>query len=162
MGKIYLLCGKICSGKTCYARQLKEKYGAVILSMDELTCALINNEQGSFYDAFTRKAGLYLRSIAAETAAAGANVILDWGFWTRESRAEMSDFLNRSDVPYEWHYVDVPDALWQANITERNSRVLAGNGGADFFVDEGLLNKLLSLFDAPARAEMDVWYTPSR
>lgn len=160
MGKIYLICGKICSGKTCYARRLKEKHGAVILSMDELTCALINNEQGSFYDALTRRAGLYLRSIAAETARAGANVILDWGFWTRESRADMSDFLNRSDVPYEWHYVDVPDALWQANIRERNSRVLAGNGGADFYVDEGLLNKLLSLFEAPGRAEMDVWYIP--
>ena len=49
MRTIHLICGKICSGKTCYARRLKEKHGAVILSMDELTCALINNEQGSFF-----------------------------------------------------------------------------------------------------------------
>ena len=162
MGTIHLICGKICSGKTCYARLLKDKHGAVILSMDELTYALISNEQGSFYDALILRASLYLRKIAAETAAAGANVILDWGFWTRESRADMSGFLSRSGVPYAWHYVDVPDEMWQANIAERNRRVLAGRGGADLFVDEGLLNKLLSQFEAPDRAEMDVWYIPTR
>ena len=32
MARIILICGKICSGKTYYARQLKEKYNAVILS----------------------------------------------------------------------------------------------------------------------------------
>ena len=46
MARIILICGKICSGKTYYARQLKEKYNAVILSTDEATYDLINNEQG--------------------------------------------------------------------------------------------------------------------
>lgn len=162
MGKVFLICGKICSGKTYYANQLKEKYNAVILSTDEMTFDLINNEQGEFYDSFAPKANLYLRKKAVEIAAAGANVILDWGFWTRENRAEISDFLKISDVPYEWHYIDVDHALWQKNIEERNNRILAGKGGSDFFVDEGLLKKLLSMFEAPAQDEIDVWYTPER
>lgn len=158
MGKVFLICGKICSGKTYYAKLLKEKYNAVILSTDEMTFDLINNEQGEFYDLFSQKANLYLRKKAVEIARAGANVILDWGFWTRDNRAEISDFMKISDVPFEWHYIDVDNDIWQKNIEERNNRILAGNGGSDFFVDEGLLKKLLSMFEAPARDEIDVWY----
>ena len=55
MARIILICGKICSGKTYYARQLKEKYNAVILSTDEATYDLINNEQGEFYNTCGRK-----------------------------------------------------------------------------------------------------------
>ena len=37
MAKVYLICGKICSEKTWYARKLRERVGAVILSTDEVT-----------------------------------------------------------------------------------------------------------------------------
>lgn len=158
MGKVFLICGKICSGKTYYANQLKEKYNAVILSTDEMTFDLINNEQGEFYDSFSRKANLYLRKKAAEIAEAGANVILDWGFWTREDRIDISTYLQSCDISYEWHYIDVDDDTWNRNIEERNKRIEEGNGGSDFYVDEGLLNKLLSMFEAPDRDEIDVWY----
>ena len=63
MGKVYLICGKICSGKSYYAKSLKEKYNAVILSTDEVTYDLINNEQGEFYkrgDHSPRKNGFCL------------------------------------------------------------------------------------------------------
>ena len=46
MAKVILICGKICSGKSYYARKLKEKEHAVILSRDEMTYELITiNEQ---------------------------------------------------------------------------------------------------------------------
>lgn len=61
MAKIFLLCGKICSGKTYYARQLKGKYSAVILSTDEVTFDLIENEQGEYYNVFAERVNLYLR-----------------------------------------------------------------------------------------------------
>lgn len=34
MAKVIAICGKICSGKTWYARQLREQEQAVILSCD--------------------------------------------------------------------------------------------------------------------------------
>lgn len=55
VGRIYLICGKICSGKSCYAKWLREKYNAVILSTDEATYDLINNEQGEFYNVFAKR-----------------------------------------------------------------------------------------------------------
>lgn len=37
------------------------------------------------------------------------------------------------------------------------SKFKNGNGGYDFYVDEGLLNKMLSKFEEPKREEMDIW-----
>ncbi|MCM1257708.1 MAG: ATP-binding protein [Roseburia sp.] len=158
MKKVILICGKICSGKTYYAKELKEKYNAVILSTDEVTYELIQNEQGEFYNIFAARVNQYLRKKSIEIVRAGANVILDWGFWTRQNRTEISAFLASNDVSYEWHYMDINDKLWRENIEERNHRILEGNGGSDFFVDEGLLNKMLSMFEEPREEEMDIWH----
>ena len=160
MGRIILICGKICSGKTYYARQLREQYNAVILSTDEATCDLINNEQGEFYNIFAERVNRYLRKKAAEIAGAGANVILDWGFWTAAGRKEISDYFRSRQIEIEWHFVDVPDDLWRRNIAERNRRITEGKGGSDFYVDEGLLRKLLDNFEKPERTGMDVWFIP--
>lgn len=158
MGKVFLICGKICSGKSYYARTLKEKHNAVILSTDEATYDLINNEQGEFYDAFAQKVNCYLRKKCAEICKAGANVILDWGFWTKKDRIDISQYLEANDVEFEWHYIDVNDGTWKKNINERNGRILAGKGGSDFYVDEGLFKKLDSLFEEPDKEEIDIWY----
>lgn len=158
MAKVILICGKICSGKSWYARSIREQERAVILSTDEVTYDLIDNEQGEKYNVFAQRVNRYLRKKAAEIAQAGCNVILDWGFWTRENRAEITGFFAERDVPVEWHYIDVDDATWEKNIQARNARIEAGEGGSDFFVDEGLRQKVLGLFETPAREEMDVWH----
>lgn len=157
MSKIYLICGKICSGKTYYAKQLKEKYNAVILSTDEASFDLINNEQGEFYNVFAARVNNYLKKKASEIAFAGANVILDWGFWTKKDRADISAYFAERNIPFEWHYIDIDDETRQRNIAERNAKVKSGNGGSDFYVDDGLLNKVNSMFEVPEQSEIDVW-----
>ena len=97
-----------------------------------------------------------------EIIESGINVVLDWGFWTKEDRFNISAYLKSQDVSYEWHYIDADDDIWNRNIEERNKRIEEGNGGSDFYVDEGLLNKLLSMFEIPEKAEMDVWYELNR
>ena len=162
MAKVILICGKICSGKSWYARELKRRNNGVILSTDEVTWDLIFNEQGEFYNVFAQRVNGYLRKKAVEIVKAGANVILDWGFWTRKDREEISAFFAGHQVTCEWHYVDVEDAMWQENIARRNEAVASGRGGSDFYVDEGLLKKLLSMFEVPDRSEIDIWYRPER
>jgi len=162
MAGIYLICGKICSGKSYYAKILKEKMNAVILSTDEVTYALINNEQGEFYNIFAQRVNDYLKKKAVEICKAGANVILDWGFWTRKEREEISAFISGFDVDYEWHYIDVSEDDWERNIDERNIRIQNGLGGSDFYVDDGLRRKVISLFEIPQKDEIDIWYRPRR
>jgi dephospho-CoA kinase len=60
MGKVILLCGKICSGKSYYSRKLRDELNAVIISPDEATYDLLNNEQGEFYDIFSKRLIKYL------------------------------------------------------------------------------------------------------
>lgn len=98
MPKIIAICGRICSGKSHYANQIKEKENAVILSLDEATYELIDNEQGEFYNAFAERVNKYLMKKAAEIVKAGCNVILDWGFWTKAARRETTKYFNQFDI----------------------------------------------------------------
>ena len=49
------------------------------------------------------------------------------------------------------------EARWRENIQKRNAAVLAGET-SDYYVDQGLLQKLLDAFEEPEREEMDVWF----
>lgn len=160
MAKLLCICGKIGCGKTYYANRLKEQEHAVILSTDEVTYDLTNNQQGEGYDEFARKVNLYLRKKAVEIVNAGCTVILDWGFWTKENRKEIKRYGENNGVLVEMHYIDIDDKTWYENIEKRNNEVISGNGGSSFYVDEGLLNKVSTLFEIPEKEEIDIWYKP--
>ena len=151
------ICGKICSGKSYYAKQIKEKENAVILSKDEATYELIDNKQGEFYNVFAERVNKYLMKKAVEIVKAGRNIILDWGFWTKAERQETTKYFNQFGIDVEWHYIDIEQTRWEQLIEERNIKIQSGNGGSDIYVDEGLLNKLLSKIEEPTRDEMDIW-----
>lgn len=157
MSKIIAICGKICCGKSYYAKQIKEQENAVILSIDEVTYDLIDNEQGEFYNGFAERINKYLIKKAAEIVKADCNVILDWGFWTKAERQETTKYFNQFGIDVEWHYVDIERSRRERLIEERNAKIKNGNGGSNFYVDEGLMEKLLSKFEEPTREEMNVW-----
>ena len=160
MAKLLCICGKIGCGKTYYANRLKEQEHAVILSTDEVTYDLTNNQQGDDYDEFAIRVNLYLRKKAVEIVNAGCTVILDWGFWTKENRKEIKRYGENNGVLVEMHYIDIDDKTWYENIEKRNNEVISGNGGSSFYVNEGLLNKVSSLFEIPEKEEIDIWYKP--
>ena len=162
MGKVILVCGKICSGKSYYSKQIKNKYNAVIISPDEATYELINNEQGKFYDIFTTRLNKYFTRKVGEIALAGANVIYERGLRSRKDRNEIKEYYENNNIPYEIHYVHVNDEIWKQNIEERNKRIKEENDTRDFYLDEGLMKKLESKWEEPTEEEYDVIYNVSR
>ena len=162
MGKVILTCGKICSGKSYYSKQLKEELNAVIISPDEATYVLLNNEQGEFYDIFSKRLSKYLTKKVGEIAKTGANVIYERGLWSKIERQEVRDYYKNLGIDCEIHYVCVNDETWKQNIFERNKRVQDGEGGSDFYLDEGLMKKLESLWEEPTEEEFDVLYKVER
>jgi len=52
MPKVIMTCGRICSGKSTYARKLREEYNSVILSVDEIILALFGNDTGEKHDVY--------------------------------------------------------------------------------------------------------------
>ena len=162
MSKVILVCGKICSGKTYYSNMIKDKYNAVIFSPDEATYDLINNEQGEFYDIFSTRLRKYLNKKICEIVKAGANVIYERGLWAKKDRDEIKKYFESNGIDYELHYVYVDDDTWNKNIDERNKRVESGNGGSDFYLNEGLKKKLESYWEEPEKYEYDVLYEVKR
>ena len=93
MSKVYLICGKICSGKSYYSKKLKEEVNAVILSPDEATYDLINNEQGEFYNIFCERLLKYMNKKCIEIVNSGANVIYERGLWSKEERQKVKQYF---------------------------------------------------------------------
>ena len=112
MAKVFLICGKICSGKGFYTRQLKEKEHAVVLSCDEIENDLFHHDLGDRRDAISADIKAYLHKKAVDIARAGCNVILDWGFWSRKERTDVSAYYKNADIDFEWHYIDISDLLF--------------------------------------------------
>ncbi|MBQ8638215.1 MAG: ATP-binding protein [Lachnospiraceae bacterium] len=159
---IILICGKICSGKTWYTNQLLKTHRAICLSCDELMLTL--NSSGLFgdkHDEIASRVQQYLLKKAEELTALDVDVILEWGFWTREGRKQMREYFQEKGIPCQWHYLDISEEDWMANIEQRNEEILAGRTDA-YFMDEGLMEKLKRLFEEPDRDEMDVWYPVRR
>ena len=139
-------------------KKLKEEVNAVILSPDEATYDLINNEQGEFYNIFCERLLKYMNKKCIEIVNSGANVIYERGLWSKEERQKVKQYFEENNIETELHYIHVSDENWKKQIEERNKRVESGKGGADFYLDEGLMKKLVSKFEEPTEDEVDVWY----
>ena len=153
---IHLICGNICTGKTFYANRLAAAENAVILSCDELENDVFNKDLGELYDSVSPRIKAYLLKKAAQIAANGTTVILDWGFWSAAERASTTDFFKSKGLKIKWHYMATSPEQRQINILRRNREVESGRSAA-YYVDEGLLAKSDRLFQPPKREEMDVW-----
>ena len=157
-GTVIAICGKIASGKSYYANQIKQQKHAVILNTDELTYAMFQNEQGENYDKLASRANEYLKQKAIEIAKEGCNVILDWGFWKKEERTALTEYFQKKNIKVEWHYIAIEDQDWEINIQERNQRIQEGFCQHEFLVTEGLKKKQLDNWEEPKTEEIDVWY----
>ena len=107
MPNVYLMCGKICSGKSTRAQILREQFHAVVLSVDEITLALFGQNAGDQHDTYVERAEAYLYRKSLEILETGINVVLDWGFWTKAERDEARQFYRAHGIPYEFHYIQI-------------------------------------------------------
>ncbi len=156
--KAYLLCGKICSGKSTFAEVLRRRINAVILSCDALTFALFDGNLGDAHDAMSARIHRYLYQKSLDILETGTNVILEWGFWHREERLCAREFFAKQGYECVLYYIYVTDDVWQRNIAQRNHAVRSGNVTDAYLLDDGLMQKLLSAFEEPHPSEIDIYY----
>lgn len=156
MAKVILICGKICSGKTTYAEQLRCGNRAAVLSVDEIMLALFGQHCGDKHDEYANKTQNYLFGKSLELIESGVDVILDWGFWQKEKRDLVRAFYESRNIECAFHYIDISDETWKARLVKRNNAVLADEISA-YFVDANLAAKFEAHFEIPSRDEIDVW-----
>ena len=155
MAKVILTCGKICVGKTTYAKKLCASEKAVLLSVDEITLALFGQDAGDDHDRYVERLKAYLLGKAAETAGNGINAVCDFGLWSVQERKRVREFFSSRGIENEIHYLRISDRTRLERISERNRRIKRGEYDA-YIIDEGLLEKADRLFEAPDDDEADV------
>jgi predicted kinase len=153
MPKVLIMCGKICSGKSTYAEKLKLENKAVILSVDELTLALFENQAGEKLDFYVEKLKEYFLKKSLDIVEAGADVILDWGFWTKKERDYAREFYDSRNISYQFYYMNVGIAEWKKRILKRNQEIKREQLEA-YPIDKGLLSKVEKMFEEPDRKEL--------
>lgn len=147
MAKVLLLCGKICCGKSTYARSLGSGY--VTLSCDELMLSLFEEQLGDKHQEVTEKSKKYLLSLAGQILNAGANVILDWGFWKKEERLAVRKQLEAAGHSTELIYLKLSEEEWKRRIAKRNRE----RDPLSYYVDDNMVQLFGSMFEEPGEDE---------
>ena len=154
MAKVFLMCGKICSGKSTHAEELRKEHRAVVLSVDEITLALFGGNPGEKLDEYVEKSEEYLYRKSLDILEMGINVVLDWGFWTKRERDYARNYYGSRDIAYEFHYIDISEQEWHRRLQKRNQDIKDHKIEA-YFVDDGLAAKFEAIFEKPDDIEMD-------
>ncbi len=149
-GTIHLLCGKICAGKSTYAKKLHQENNGIILSCDELVLSIFDEHLGDKHEEIVDRCKEYLYKLSIQMATSGYNVILDMGFWSKLERDTIKARFKNLDIPTKLHYIYVDDETQLLHIKERNSH-LSKNC---YYVDETILRKCNNLFEAPSFEEL--------
>ncbi len=82
MATLFMLCGLPGSGKTSLAKRL-EAHGALALSLDDWIVARGTDDE------LSEEVAQEQWQIAAEALKAGRDVVLDWGFDSRQERGDI-------------------------------------------------------------------------
>jgi predicted kinase len=157
MAKIILLCGKVCSGKSTYAKRIKPKYNAVVLSCDELMLELFDEQLGDKHRIVLQKVKKYLYKLAGQIVKTDTNVILDFGFWTCSEREEIKSYYLDKGIETELHYVKVLQDVWISNLEKRNKSMQTAKERS-YYIDENMKQLLSKQFEEPNSDEIDVLF----
>ena len=142
MPKIICIVGKICCGKTTYAKTLP----GIVLSVDDFMLPLF----GQHCEMIEAKIGLVQDCLLQQAVAitnAGLDVIFDWGFWRRAEREKVVAFCDAHDITLEWRYISIPEKQRQKQIAQRNHVI--EQGLKEYYVSPGLYAKCDELFEEP-------------
>lgn len=108
------------------------------------------------HDEYVEKIEKFLFTKSVEIVKVGVNVILDWGFWTKNERIFAKEFYTSKGIECEFHYIDISDEVWKSRLITRNKAVLSNEISA-YFIDDNLAKKFNSIFERPSKDEIDLW-----
>lgn len=148
---VYLICGFIGSGKTTFAKKLEKEIDAIRFTKDEWLIRLFGNDPKSIedFEKHDDKICNLSSEVAFQCIKAGADVIIDDGFWGRNQRKEMIERIKDASATPILYYLDVPMKEMKRRTLERSK-----NRKKDSFViDEKMFDKYANSFEPPGKDE---------
>lgn len=122
MASVHLICGFAGTGKTTIARKLAVQMNAVRLTPDELMTDLYGRGiSESEYREKREKIDRLIWNLAEQIVCAGGNVILDYGFWSRESRQKAVERAKIFCDSITFHQVECDFETAKRRLRERDA-----------------------------------------
>jgi len=147
---VYLICGFIGAGKTTFAKKLEEKTGAVRITKDEWSISLIGNDPTiDGYAEWDTKIIELSRNVAFQLAEKGIDVIMDEGFWEKETRDKMKRRIDAIGAKTVMYYVETPIETIRERVVGRNNNIMKDS----FKISPEMLDNYLMNWQPPSEEE---------
>ena len=149
--QLYLLCGLPTSGKTTRARELEAAADVVRLTADEWIARLYPDDaEAAARDERRDRVEALQWQIVERLLRIGADVVLDWGLWTRDERAHYRQRAEALGARVKIELVEAPLSVLQERLAERNRDLPPGT----FHISAAEMEEFASLFERPTPEEM--------
>ena len=143
---LYLIVGLPGAGKTTKARQLEVEASALRFTPDEWMHALFGRNDPATRDALEgRLIWIALRALRLQT-----NVILDFGFWSKDERSSLRWIAKQIGAKSQVIYVPIDPETQRKRVQNR----LAETPDQTWPMSEEELTKWREFFDEPDEAEL--------
>ena len=155
MPTLHLLCGLPASGKTTLARNIEEgqnKRGIATmhLSADDWIHTLLPESYSTEERDRLRNPVERLQwELSLRLLQTGLDVILDWGFWSRDERHHYQNAAENAGFAVKWYFLEPAMDVLRQRIGERNAHLPPGT----FAIPLTQFDQWASLFDPPDDAE---------
>ncbi len=146
----HIIIGFIGSGKTTFARKLEKETGAIRFTKDEWMVRIFGNTppKDKFEEYDNRMASL-ATDMALKCLEAGADVIIDEGFWVKEHRHAISEKVKNVGAIPKLYYIEAPFEIMKTRTLKRSE-----NPPIDSFtIDEEAFNHYWKSFRPPGKDE---------
>ena len=151
MAMLILMVGLPCSGKTTRAKELENTAQALRLTPDEWHVGLFGHD---IFDPEHDQRHNFIESmlwqVAKRSLELGTNVILDFGFWSREEREYFRSEAHKLGAGSEIIFMNVPEEELIRRMKFRNDNL----SGTVHYIPEKMMRSWVQLFQPPDADEL--------
>lgn len=154
MAKVILLCGKIASGKTTYAKQLEDNEDKLItLCVDDCMLELSQTCAGRAAHVRMEQGILaYFYRLSETLLKQGFSVMIDHGYWEKQERIKAIDYFQTRDIEVGFLYFPVDEQTQLKRLIKRNR--FMDHLSRQYIIDQDKCRALNHYFEEPDAAEL--------
>ncbi|ABV67399.1 conserved hypothetical protein [Aliarcobacter butzleri RM4018] len=145
--KLYLMCGKMASGKSTLSKKLAKENNAILLSEDEILKKLYPNEIKTIEDYIKYSSRLknMLREHIIELLKKENSVVLDFPANTINQRDWFKKIIEEANIEHEMFYVKRSDEICKNQLKKRNENLSKDEP----LIDEATFDAITKYFQEP-------------